>query len=331
MQYKRMVTVFSTKELRNLGFTDKDVRGALACCLRRVRRGRFVLLQACSATEHSPLHEVHRASSTNYPTFRGDIRDNSEHLRILVRSYAEELPIDAVYSHVSAALIHGLDPPFPVTDRCEVLRRGIRRTTPILQIRSHEFDADETMRVGDLRVTPLRRTLLDIASDYSLEFSVPLLSEALHRGLIDEAVLRDGLRPKSRGCRIAEAALTLADSRHESASEALCAVKFFRHGITGMQPQVDTFDADGNWLARNDFRHERLPLIVECHGVGKYFLNEKGPDQASQENHRRHMGLLNAGYRVFNLVWGDLFRTREFIRIKNELAAMSANVSDTSR
>ena len=61
-------------------------------------------------------------------------------------------------------------------------------------------------------------------------------------------------------------------------------------------------------------------MIAEFHGVGKYYLSEKGPDRASIENHERHMRLLNAGFRVFNLVWADLFRAREFKRISAEIA-----------
>lgn len=89
-----------------------------------------------------------------------------------------------------------------------------------------------------------------------------------------------------------------------------------------MIPQVDTFDESGNWIARNDFRHKSLLLIVEFHGLGKYYLSESGPDQASSENHERNMKLLNAGFRVFNLVWADLFRVQEFKRTKVVLGAL---------
>ena len=112
----------------------------------------------------------------------------------------------------------------------------------------------------------------------------------------------------------------MANPAHESAGEALCAVKFFRFNIIGMIPQMNAYDRFGMWIARNDFRHDKHPLIVEVHGVGKYYLNAAGPDQASSANHERHMKLLNAGYRVFNLVWADLFRTSEFAKIRAALA-----------
>lgn len=315
-----MVSVFSAKELRELGFTDAGIRDALECCLERVRRGRFVLRRSCSQVGHEPLRLVHEASATEHPRTYGDIRDDTERLKILIRSHADDLPRDAVFSHISAAVIHGLDPPFPATDVAEAIRRGFHRSKPTIRIRERALPADDASAVADLPVTTILRTLLDIAHDYSLETSVPIISTALRRGDASIEDLSSGIVRGRRGCRDAVQALKLADERHESPGESLCAVKFFRFGITGMQPQVDTFDEAGAWLARNDFRHERLPVIAEFHGVGKYYLSEKGPDRASIENHERHMRLLNAGFRVFNLVWADLFRAREFKRISAEIA-----------
>nr|WP_246475946.1 hypothetical protein [Brevibacterium renqingii] len=174
--------------------------------------------RSCSQARHEPLRLVHEASATGHPRTYGDIRDNTEKLKILIRSHADELPQGAVFSHISAAVIHGLDPPFPAADVAEVIREGFHR------IADHPDPGTTASR---------------------------------------------------RGCRCS----------------------------TGVQPQADTFDESGTWIARNDFRHERLPVIAEFHGVGKYYLNEKGPDRASSENHERHMRLLNAGFRIFNLVW----------------------------
>ncbi len=99
-------------------------------------------------------------------------------------------------------------------------------------------------------------------------------------------------------------------------------MKFHRYGIDGMVSQVDSYDPQGRWIARNDFRHKRLPLVVEVHGVGKYYLNDNGPDRASKANHERHMRLRNAGLLVFDLVWADLFRPREFMKIRSALDAL---------
>lgn len=315
-----MVSVFRSEELHNLGFTQVGIQGALSCCLRRIRRGHFVLYSPCATADHQSLHLLHDATATDYPRRYGDIRDKSEWLKVLIRSYADELPSGAIFSHVSAALIHGLDPPFPATEAAEVIRPGFHRAKKTLRTRDRALDSAEMADIGDLPVTTVARTLLDLASDYPLEVSVPFISEALRRNLTSCESLRDNIRTGTRGCRRAVQAIALASPAHESAGEALCAVKFFRFNIVGMIPQVNTYDRSGKWIARNDFRHDRHPLIVEVHGVGKYYLNAAGPDQASSANHERHMKLLNAGYRVFNLVWADLFRTSEFAKIRAALA-----------
>ncbi|WP_228282729.1 hypothetical protein [Brevibacterium atlanticum] len=262
------------------------------------------------------------AAGSPYPANFGDIRDKIETVKIRIRSHAGELPEGTVFSHVSAAIIHGFDPPALEAECAEVVRRGISKVRPTLVIRDREISETDRTLVGDLPVTTIRRTLLDIAYDYPLETSVPIISEALRRGDASTNDLAKRIIASRRGCRDARLALELADARHESAGESLCAVKFHRFGITGMIPQVNTRDSAGRWIARNDFRHEDLDVIVEFHGVGKYYLNAGGPDRASSANHERHMKLLNAGFRVFNLVWADLFRAEPFRQIKAVLTAL---------
>src|SRR5699024_1434186 len=317
-----VVTVFSANELHVLGYSDGDIVGALDCCLEKVKRGQFVLRRSCEKDTHGPLHDIHRTAKAPYPLSFGDIRDRTESLKILIRAHASELPEKTVFSHVSAAIIHGLDPPYPEAESAEVIRRGISKDRPTLIIRDREVPDEERTVVGDLPVTTIRRALLDIAYDYPLETSVPIISAALRRGDASADELATEIVAGRRGCRDARLAFELADARHESAGESLCAVKFYRFGITGMVPQVDTCDSAGRWIARNDFRHEDLDVIVEFHGVGKYYLSTDGPDRASAANHERHMRLLNAGFRVFNLVWADLFRAEQFKQIKAVLTAL---------
>lgn len=314
-----MVTVFSSSELRDLGVGVDAMR----CCLSKVRRGWFVLKGPCENTAHAMLHEIHETSETPYPRTFGDIRDNTEDLKTLIRTYSKGLLPGTVFSHISAAIIHGLEPPYPATTSAELIRPGYARKKSEVHYRDREVAPGELTRIGDFPVTTIRRTLLDLAHDYPIDIAVPFISQALREGLVLKESLAGGIRVGGRGCRIAQLACELADARHESAGEALCAVKFFRFGITDMVPQVDAYDLNGLWIARNDFRHESLPLVVEFHGVGKYFLSDGSPDRASAKNHERHMKLLNSGLRVFNLVWADLFRAQPFRRIRAELDALS--------
>lgn len=174
-----------------------------------------MLNHACAVAEHAPLHLLHQESATPYPKQFGDIRDSSEWLKILIRSYANELLPDAVYSHISAALIHGFDPPFPATEPAEVVRPGFHRSKPTLKIRERMLASWETTTVGDLPVTTMRRTLPGLASDYPFEVSVPFISEALRRRWISRTALLEGIEPGRRGCRSTLQAMNLAHPGHE--------------------------------------------------------------------------------------------------------------------
>lgn len=320
-----MVQVFAKQDLLQLGLTDSEVRSAQRCCLEKIRRGYFAVTRPCSTAEHAVLHLATSSDPVSYPQAFGDIRDQSERLKPLIRSRLHELRRDDIYSHISAALIHGIDPPFPATDQAEIIRTGYHQNFPTLRIYDRTVPRDHRAEVGDFALTDLSRTLSDIAHDYPLEISVPMMSTALRAGRVAKSELFDQISARRRGRKSAEQAIRLSDTRHESQAESLCAVKFHRFSINGMIPQVTICDRSGNFLGRGDFKHEELPLIVEFHGLGKYYLSEDGPDRASKDNHTRHMRLTNAGFTVFNLVWADLFRNEMFLAIKSHISESRPN------
>lgn len=315
-----MVQVYIKQNLLRFGLTDDDVRRAQQCCLRRIRRGHYAVVSPCNSPQHAVLHSPGAAEPISYPKTFGDIRDRTENLKPLIRSRLLELHSGDVYSHISAALIHGIRPPFPATDQAEIIRTGYHENFPTLRIYDRTVPLTDRITVGDFAVTGLSRTLSDIAHDYPLEISVPMISEALRVGNISKPELLEQMKIRRRGCRVAQQGLALSDPLHESQGESLCAVKFHRFSIAYMFPQVAVHDRTGKFLGRCDFKHARLPLIVEFHGLGKYYLNENGPDRASKDNHARHMRLANAGFAVFNLVWADLFRSDMFSAIKKHIA-----------
>src|SRR5699024_7343808 len=111
-------------------------------------------------------------------------------------------------------------------------------------------------------------------------------------------------------------ALELSSELHESPAEAFCAAKFHRYGITGMMPQVAAHSPTGKFIGKNHFRHDEASVIVDVHGVGKYYIHTDAPDPAARENLHRSMNLTNAGFTFFNLTSGDLFRPQIFAQIK---------------
>lgn len=311
--------VLTAQQIRELGMTRVQLAESEQCCLRKVRRGRYVIARQCDQEHHQAAAHLSGAKGTTFPTTYGDIRDEAEALRLQIACRRDPVRPGDVFSHVSAALIHGLDPVLMGTSKVEISRHSPTRNYAGLYVYSRDLSAEETTDGFAYPVTTLARTLADLALDHSIEVSVPLISQALRSGSADLHDIEQRLVKGQRGRRRAQLALTLSDADYESPSEAFCAVKFYRHSITGMVPQVDAFTDAGEFIGRNDFRHEKAPVVVEVHGVGKFYLNPKGPDEAAKRNHQRNMNLLNAGFTVFNLTFGDLFRPRTFEQIKRSI------------
>lgn len=311
-----MFRIVTRNELAELDMSRTDLSAALNCCLRKVRRGHYILMSDCPSSHFDHIRPLARDPGTTFPEFHGDIRDDVEKLRVRIASRRDAVLPDDAFSHVSAALIHGLDPVVAGTKRVEISRRAYSRTYPDLTIYDRAV-ADEDID-SDLGypVTSLPRTIADIALDHPLEVSVPLISQALREGRVDRESIESFLAARTRGLKRAHLALELSDTAYESGAEALCAVKFHRHSVTGMTPQVNTYSPAGTFIGRNDFRHDKSPVIVEVHGVSKYYMHPNGPDEAARASHQRNMDLVNAGFRVFNLTFGDLFRPKIFAQIK---------------
>lgn len=320
-----MFRISTRNDLAELDMPRTDLTAALNCCLRRVRRGHYILLSDCPRSHFDRIRPLAQEPGTTFPQFHGDIRDKAEELRIRIASRRDSVLPGDVFSHVSAALIHGLDPVVTGTKRVEISRSAYSRNYPDLLFYDRAIAHDDVNRDLGYPVTSLPRTLADIALDHSLEVSVPLISEALRTSLVARESFEPFLIPGTRGLKRARLTLNLSDDTYESGAEAFCAVKFHRHGITGMTPQVNTYSPTGKFIGRNDFRHDRTPVIVEVHGVGKYYMSPSGPNDAARENHQRNMNLVNAGFRVFNLTFGDLFRPQIFAQIKWAIASALDN------
>ncbi|MGO1290883.1 MAG: DUF559 domain-containing protein, partial [Brevibacterium linens] len=163
----------------------------------------------------------------------------------------------------------------------------------------------------------------DIARDYAPDVSVPMLDEVIRRRRTTrfriEAVLAEC--PESRGDAAVLRALDLTDGRREAPSESIAAVRFFEHGITGFEPQVEFFGHLGEVIARVDFCNHDARLIVEIDGMEKYTMDGRSTRESLAAEKAREAALEARGYKIIRLTFGDLFRTAPFERILGTLAA----------
>lgn len=242
-----------------------------------------------------------------------------EDLRILVRSYVDRLPPDAVFSHRSALIVHGL--PIPYVDAGDVFaesvspRSGVRLAKMLVRRRSIDCAAREIV-VG-VPVTTIEQTLFDIARDCPLAFAVAVLDSAVRSSIVTVDQMRSYCEshPVRTGTSMIFRALENIDARRESVAESICAVRFVEHSILGFEPQVDIRDGGGKHLGRTDFANRRAKVIAEFDGAGKYHLDGADPAQTFEQERRREYALRNEGWTVFRIRWSDLFAADVFLRI----------------
>ncbi len=255
----------------------------------------------------------------------------NEDLRILVRSYVDDLPDGAAFSHRSALIVHGLSIPYsekgPPT-RVEFAHPEVGAQRSFVHVWKRPLEGSIEV-VDRCRVTTLLRTLRDVARDCPLAFAVAVVDEAIRRNLTSarefaDYCARNLVRTRQR--RI-DAVLTNVDGRRESVAESITAVRFVEYSIPGFSPQVVICDENGDFVARTDFANRKAHVIAEFDGAGKYYLDGADPKRAFEHERRREYSLRNLGYQVFRITWKDLFSGDLFLRIKESVKRRSAQTA----
>lgn len=183
------------------------------------------------------------------------------------------------------------------------------------------------LRVDELLVTTIDRTVIDSARDESLESAVTTADAALHRGLADAGPLLAHARalPKgSRGCKMAELAMCLADGRSESPLESLSRIRMFQLGLPVPQLQVVFDDASG-FIGRVDFFWPQLGIIGEADGRMKFRvadgLKGREAEEAVWRAKRRDDRLLRHPdvRKVGHWDWGEALNSATFAQVLRDL------------
>ncbi len=304
-----------------MGVREAELARALACCLVRICRGRYTVARQCEEPRHAPLRIFAGDPAVTLAGELQGLRGDVERLRRQIAARREDLPPGAVFSHLTAALIHGLPLVTVPGTAVEAVQEGRSRTRNGWRVRSRAVPAEQTEVAGGYAVTTKVRTLLDVARDHPLLVSVPMLDSAFREEAELEAAvgaLVDAEVPRRfRGT--VRAALALADGVRESPAESVCAVRFLEHGIMGFEPQVRICDEAGREVGRVDFAHREAMIAVEVDGEEKYGLDGQDPQERFRAEREREYALRNLGYRPFRLRWEDLFRAKVFLQIRHAL------------
>lgn len=189
------------------------------------------------------------------------------HLDIAVRDLRRHKG-DCVLSYESGAIAFGL-PTYRIPPKTRLTRPdGYRRTTGRTDVAVAQLPEGHVVRINDVPVTSMARTVIDIARDRPFLEALVTADAALRRGLRREeleAVLAQ--MPRWPGTVAAAEVVRWADGRSESAIESVVRARFILLGLPIPQLQI-WVEADGG--RRVDFLWEQVALVGEADGRVKY-------------------------------------------------------------
>jgi len=232
----------------------------------------------------------------------------------------------AVASHQSAALMHGIDLLHGPADNMVWLTRPpgqYRNRRPEgVHLYSARLPVQQVRTLYGLPVTTATRTVVDLARSLTFMEGVVAVDSALRLGKTTDRGLADVLR-SCAGWPGADRAKRVTDFSSEDAGSVLesCArVVFAEASLPGPVLQAAIATAEGEFIGRVDFCWPAYRVIAEADGMAKYDDPRRARDQILRDTRLR-----DAGYKVVHFTWSELFGTPDRIitRIRASFAATS--------
>ncbi|MFI6167156.1 hypothetical protein ACIBCN_10230 [Nocardia sp. NPDC051052] len=253
---------------------------------------------------------------------------------MLAMATCEAMSEDAVASHCSAVVIHGLPTWSLPLDRAHMTRNrtngGFIKKQHVLH--SAQLAPDEITLVNGLRVTTVPRTVIDIARSASFEQAVAIGDSALRQGLTTAGELREQVsHRRRRGSQQATRVIDFLDGRSESVGESRSRVAFHQAGLPASELQARIFTDDEICVARVDFLFAGLGVIGEFDGDVEYRRECAGTRPAARlmVERNRDDRLRALGWMVVRWTWADLADATQLIRRIFAAAAVATDVRRT--
>jgi hypothetical protein len=228
-----------------------------------------------------------------------------------------ELAGDAVVSHVSAAVLHGLRIWAVPLDRVHVTRprpSGGRRSA-LVHVHTATVDPDEIVVIGGMAVTSLARTVADLARMLPFEQAVVVADAAMFHKRPDRATAAELLAvldraPRRPGTRAARRVIAFANGLSESVGESRSRVAI---AAAGLPPPVLQWEVraagTGAFIGRVDTGWPELRTVGEFDGLVKYGRTLRpGQDVAEVlvAEKLREDALRDEDLGVVRWIWADL-------------------------
>lgn len=297
--------VFLRSEVLALGYRDEHIARFVAQGeWHRVRRGAYVAGTTWQAAGEAERYRLHCAAALR------------------------QANCEVVASHTSSVAFHqgplwGLDLSNAHLTRLD--GKTGRKERGVQQHRGAVRDGD-TVPKGQYRVMTATRTALEVTTIASVDASLCVMNDFLHRGLTTEERLRgryaqmtawpDSLRT--------DVVISLADGRLESVGETRTFLLCWRQGLPKPVPQLEIRDENGVLIGRVDFAWPEHGVFLEFDGREKYLKYRKPgeslEDAILREKRREELICQITGWRCIRIIWADLARPELIAaRIRNLL------------
>ena len=294
--------LFEARDLDCLGMQPRAISRAVAKGgLIRVKRGAYISERDWIVLDAAAKHQIRvRAAASAHP--------------------------QAVFSHWSAAVIHGL----PIIGRwpSDVHVAADRSTggRSEVGVRRHCVglpDQDWTV-VDGIRVTTVARTIVDLALVQPFRYALAPADYSLASGLVTNTALSQHLdsRGAFRGLHRAVKVVEFATPSSKSPGESLSRGVIHEQGFPAPELQVEHHLPDG--LAITDFEWPEYNLIGEFDGHGKYlkddYLKGKSTVDTIMAEKRRENSLRRiTGRLVVRWEWADVFQVTPLVAMLTEI------------
>ena len=230
---------------------------------------------------------------------------------LLVRATVAGMARDAVVSHVSAAVLHGLPVWGLPLGRVAVTRprhRSGARCTGRVHVHSAPLEPDEVVTVDGIACTALARTVVDVARGPAAAPATVVADAALRGGLPPAALVAAASRAQGRpGAPRARRVVAFADGLSESVGESRSRVAIADAGLP--PPCLQYPIRLGAVTAYTDFAWVERRTVGEFDGKVKYgrlLRPGQDPGEVVYAEKLREDAIRARGWEVVRWTWPEL-------------------------
>ena len=238
---------------------------------------------------------------------------------VTTRAVIKQAETDVIVSHVSAVpWLAGPDWGLDLT-HVHITRKDGKTGRKEAGVHQHcgALLDDDVQTVHDVDVMAPTRVAIEVSTLASMEASVVVLNDFLHRGLTTPQAVReryDGTMDHWPDSRRTEIVIRLGDPRIASVLESRFWCFCFLASLPAPTPQYKVFTPDRHLAAVLDFAWPEFGAYVETNGKFKYLEllkpGQKPGDVIERERRREELVHQLTGFRGMHVGWDDLASPR---------------------